>query len=244
MTRDDETVGVVRFPTNRDEETRISRLLEAQEKAALLFDEVTRRQLVRAGITELALSREIRDLAAEMFGVTQHWHQSIVRAGENTLETARGNPPDRTVDDDDIVFLDFGPIFEEWEADFGRTFVLGCDPRKLALRDDLPTIWNAGRTHFQRNPDITGEQLFKHVVRLSEDAGWQFGGAIAGHLVGKYPHENVSGAKVASYIAPGSTHPMRRTDPSGHQCHWILEVHLVDSDRRYGGFYEEILDLP
>ena len=37
--------------------------------------------------------------------------------------------------DDDILFLDFGPIFEEWEADFGRTFVLGDD----AVRDLLIT---------------------------------------------------------------------------------------------------------
>jgi Xaa-Pro dipeptidase len=26
---------------------------------------------------------------------------------------------------DDIVFADFGPVFEGWEADFGRTWVIG-----------------------------------------------------------------------------------------------------------------------
>jgi Xaa-Pro dipeptidase len=31
------------------------------------------------------------------------------------------------IGDDDIVFCDFGPVSEEWEADFGRTFVLGSD---------------------------------------------------------------------------------------------------------------------
>jgi hypothetical protein len=36
---------------------------------------------------------------------------------------------------------------------------------------------------------------------------------------------------------------MRRKDRSGRQCHWILEVHLVDEDRRYGGFHEELLDI-
>ena len=60
-----------------------------------------------------------------MFGITRHWHKRLVRSGKNTLETARDNPPDRVIEDDDIVFLDFGPIFEEWEADFGRIFVLG-----------------------------------------------------------------------------------------------------------------------
>jgi Xaa-Pro dipeptidase len=37
---------------------------------------------------------------------------------------------------------------------------------------------------------------------------------------------------------------MRRKDRSGKECHWILEVHLVDPDRRWGGFCEELLDIP
>lgn len=227
-----------------DEDTRVAKLLDAQDKAAELFDHVLDRELIRAGVTERTLSDEIGDIAKEKFGVTRHWHKRIVRAGANTLETARGNPPDRVIADDDIVFLDFGPIFEEWEADFGRTFVLGTDPRKVALREDLPRIWEAGRDHFLRHRDITGEQLFHHVVGLSEDAGWHFGGVIAGHLVGHFPHENIAGEKIESYIAPGSTNPMRRKDKAGNACHWILEVHLVDPDRRYGGFHEELLDLP
>lgn len=226
-----------------DEATRAARLLDAQDRAVELFDEVGRRQMVRAGVTERALSDEIRDLAADMFGVTRHWHKRIVRAGVNTLETARDNPGDRMIEDDDMVFLDFGPIFEEWEADFGRTFVLGDDPRKRALRDDLPRVWAAGRAFFEADPDITGEQLFNYVVGLSEAAGWHFGGHIAGHLVGHFPHETIPGDKIESYIAPGSTNPMRRKDSSGNQCHWILEVHLVEPDRRYGGFVEELLDL-
>jgi hypothetical protein len=36
---------------------------------------------------------------------------------------------------------------------------------------------------------------------------------------------------------------MRRVDRSGRICHWILEVHLVDVDRRIGGFHEELLDI-
>lgn len=87
-----------------------------------------------------------------------------MRAGENTLETARDNPPDRVIADDDILFLDFGPIFEDWEADFGRTYVLGDDPGKRALRDALPAVWQAGQECFLAHPDITGAELFDHVV--------------------------------------------------------------------------------
>jgi len=36
---------------------------------------------------------------------------------------------------------------------------------------------------------------------------------------------------------------MRRTDRSGRQCHWILEVHLVDREREIGGFFEQLLTV-
>jgi Xaa-Pro aminopeptidase len=129
-----------------------------------LFDEIERSGMIRAGVTERQLSDEIRELAAERFGVDRHWHKRIVRAGENTLQPYAQNPPDRTIADDDILFCDFGPIFEQWEADFGRTFVLGEDSSKQRLRDALPVVFDAGRTYFEAHPDITGEQLYAHIV--------------------------------------------------------------------------------
>jgi hypothetical protein len=142
------------------------------------------------------------------------------------------------------VFADFGPIFDGWEADFGRTFVLGDDPVKHRLRDDLPRLFDAGRQYFRDHPDITGEQLFAEVLRLTAEAGWEYGGPLAGHLVGEFPHERIDGDMVEYYVTPGSTHPMRRTDRSGRACHWILEIHLVDRVRGFGGFHEQLLDLP
>jgi Xaa-Pro aminopeptidase len=226
-----------------DEEARAARLLDAQAKAVELFAAIEPRDLIRPGIRETEASTAIRDLAAEMFGVSRHWHKRIVRAGPNTLQPYKENPPDRAITADDIVFCDFGPIFEEWEADFGRTYVLGDDPVKMRLRDDLPVMFDAGRRHFDEHPDITGAQLYAYMTDLAHAAGWEFGGSIAGHLVGQFPHETIDGAKIESYIAPGSNNPMRRHDANGQVCHWILEVHLVDLERQIGGFYEELLDL-
>lgn len=209
-----------------------------------LFDEIERRGMVRAGVGEQELSNEIRDLAADMLGVARHWHRRIVRSGENTLQPFREHPPDRVIADGDIVFLDLGPVFEEWEADFGRTFVLGDDPFKLALRDALPRVWQGGRDYFDSHPDITGAELFDHVVGLAYADGFEFGSPIAGHLLGEFPHRKIVGNGVEWYITPGSAKPMRREDSNGRTCHWILEIHLIDPARRFGGFYEQLLDLP
>jgi hypothetical protein len=35
------------------------------------------------------------------------------------------------------VFFDFGPVFEEWEADVGRTYVIGNDSLKHKLKKDI-----------------------------------------------------------------------------------------------------------
>lgn len=229
--------------TSVDERERAASLVAAEEKAEILFDEVSRRGLIAAGEPESAVSNRVRDLGAELFGTSRHWHKRIVRSGPNTLEPYRENPPDRVIEADDIVFLDFGPIFAEWEADFGRTYVLGDDPVKLRLQAELPRIFAAGRAHFDSHPEITGAELYAHMVELAQEAGWEFGGAHSGHLVGEFPHELVDGEKIESYIAPGNPNVMRGTDKAGRECHWILEVHLVDRERRIGGFYEQLLTL-
>ncbi len=225
------------------EDKRVSRLLDAQANAVRLFDEVAARGIVAAGQGEQAVSDRIRDLANEMFGKTRHWHKRIVRSGPHTLFPYRENPPDRVIEEDDIAFADFGPVFDEFEADLGRTYVLGGDPVKHRLAADLTVIFDAGRRYFAGHPEITGAQLHAEMGRLAGAAGWSLGGRHAGHLVGEFPHETIDGADIESYIAPGNDTPMRRRDKAGQVCHWILEVHLTDAARGFGGFYEQLLDL-
>jgi Xaa-Pro aminopeptidase len=226
-----------------DELVRQRKLLDAQARAVELFEVVAEREIIAPGVLESVATTAIRDLAADMFGVSRYWHKRIVRSGPNTLLPYRENPPDLVIGEDDIVFCDFGPIFTDWEADLGRTFVVGDDPVKHRLRDDLPRVFEAGRAFFDADPTITGEQLFGQVLELTAAAGWEYGGEMAGHLLGEFPHENIAGDNISSYIAPGNDGPMRRLDQTGRQCHWILESHLVDRERQIGGFYEELLDL-
>ncbi len=222
---------------------RIAALREAETKASALFDAAVSRGLVVPGKTERQLADEVRALALELFGIRRYWHKRIVRAGVNTLEPYAANPPDRVLGEDDIVFFDFGPLLEDWEADFGRTWVLGDDPVKHRLAADLPVIWNAAREHFHASPDITGAQLFQHVLGLIADAGWSHGASHAGHLVGEFPHEKINGDDIDCYITDGNDAAMRRLDAAGHPCHWILEVHLIATGRDFGGFYEQLIDI-
>jgi Xaa-Pro aminopeptidase len=225
------------------EEIRATALLEAQMKAAELFAEIDNQKLIRAGVMETAINASIFELAQQMYGVEQHWHKRIVRAGPNTLAPYDENPPDLKVSEDDIVFVDLGPVFEKWEADFGRTFVIGNDPIKHKLRRDIEQGFIEGKQYFKQNPDITAAELYRHAEQLAAQHGWEYGGSIAGHLVGQFPHERIAGDKITLYVHPKNHNRMRALDAEGNTRHWILEIHFVDRARQIGGFYEELLTI-
>src|ERR1700677_3552478 len=227
----------------QSEETLVAGLLNAQSKAYALFAEIQAQRLIRPGAKESEINEAVYALAASMFGISRYWHKRIVRAGRNTLAPYDENPPDLTAAEDDIVFLDLGPVFEEWEADFGRTYVVGNDPLKHKLCRDIEQAFAKGKRHFHEHPDITAAELYAYAQQLAEQAGWEYGGPIAGHLIGVFPHERIPDDKITLYVHPKNHSRMRMPDASGRERQWILEIHFVDRARQIGGFYEELLTL-
>ena len=116
-----------------EEQQRAEYLQDAQNKAIGLFDEISK-TLIRPGVSETTISKEIHELRTKRHAVRTHWHKRVVRSGPNTLQPYNESPPDRTIEEDDILFVDLGPVFEAWEADFGRTFVLGDDGQEEVPR--------------------------------------------------------------------------------------------------------------
>ena len=216
-------------------------LLAAEGRAMALLDAIEAAGLIAPGRTEREVEQDIYAMAAARFGVEQHWHKRIVRAGANTLCVFSDDPPVLTIGADDTVFLDLGPVFEEWEADVGRTYALGGDPRKHQMCGDLERIFDELKDHFDAHPDVTGAELYAFAHQAARARGWLFGGAIAGHLVGEFPHARWPGEKDHYRINPANGTRMRDPDALGQEKFWILEVHLVDEARTFGGFYERLL---
>jgi Xaa-Pro dipeptidase len=219
----------------------LAELLAAERKADTLLAAIEVQRLVRPGRSETEVDHDIYALAEDEFGVKQHWHKRIVRAGPNTVCVFAENPPVRTIGDEDTVFLDIGPVFGEWEADVGRTYAMGSDPEKHRLCRDLPRLFDVLKQYFDEHPDVTGAELYAYAQRCAEDSGWLFGGAIAGHIVGEFPHARIPGNKDLYRISPANPGRMRDPDGAGNPRHWIIEVHLVDRSRTFGGFYERLL---
>ncbi|MFT3976001.1 MAG: M24 family metallopeptidase [Sphingomonas bacterium] len=220
---------------------RRAELMAAEARALALLDRIESAGLIASGRTEREVEKDIYALAEREFGVEKHWHKRIVRAGGNTLATASDNPPVRTIAADDIVFVDLGPVFDAWEADVGRSYALGPDPRKQVLCRELPVQFDAVRERFLGDPDITGEALYAFACESAERAGWRFGGKIAGHIVAEFPHARLPGLKQVNHISPENPDRLRDRDANGEERFWILEIHLVDPSGAFGGFYERLM---
>jgi len=218
-----------------------SKLIEAENIARQLFDAIDQRQLIRPGKSESQLNEEIFRLAEELFGIQKYWHKRIVRSGINTLVPYDENPPDLIIQEDDILFLDFGPILEEWEADFGRTYVLGNDPLKHKLKNDIELAWHEAKNWFNKQTKLTGAEFHQYILALANKYGWAYGGQLAGHLIGHFPHERLEPKNYGLYVHPGNPNDMFLPDANGNKREWILEIHFIDRGKQIGGFFEQLL---
>jgi Xaa-Pro aminopeptidase len=218
-----------------------AKLVDAEAKALRLFNAIEDRDLIVSGKSEVQINTEIYNLAFELFGVEKYWHKRIVRAGPNTLQPYDENPPDLTLRQDEIIFLDFGPKFEDWEADYGRTYVIGNDPYKHKLKKDIEAAWYKAKDWFDRQTKLTGAEFWQYINELAKQYGWTYGGQLGGHLIGHFPHERLEPKNYRLYVHSENHNDMFLPDAKGNKMHWILEIHFVDREKQIGGFFEQLL---
>ncbi len=217
-------------------------LLLAEQKAKELFYTVEKRGLIVPGKSEKELCDEIVKIAREDFCIENHWHKKIVRTGINTLQPFIANPPDLIIQEDDILFFDFHPIFEGWEADLGRTYVLGNDPLKLKVKKDIEVAWQEANAWYFKQTNLTGAEYFNYVTDLTKRYGYEFGNAIAGHIVGRFPHEQPDDPNdLCLDVHPDNHNDILQLDKYGNKRHWILELQFVDKVNNIGAFFEQLL---
>lgn len=217
------------------------KLLAAEKKAADLFQAVYDGGLIVPGKTEQQLNEEVVKVAYDVFGVDTFWHKKIVRAGVNTMCPYSADPPDLVIQDDDIVILDFGPVFNGYEADFARTYIIGDDPNKRAVKAASEAAWEEANAWYNRQTSLTGARLFTYLCNLARQYGYEYGGEIGGHIVGPYPHEQLGPGNLGLDIHPDNHQEMFLKDPQGNDRHWVLEMLFVDRKNQIGGYMEQLI---
>ena len=171
------------------------------------------------------LSSVMKDLGSEKI-----WHPSWLRMGPNTRKPY-GAPSDKSVRlrENDVFFLDIGPVFYGHESDVGATFQVGNDPAMAKLIADSKKVFDIVRDHFYKTK-ISGVELYEFARKAASDLGWElsFEGA-SGHRISDFPH---------SVHYRGSLNKFEAV-PTPNL--WILEIHLHDTERNIGAFYEDVL---
>ncbi len=220
----------------------IQKLFLSEQKAKELFKAIEDKGLIISGKTEKQLCDEILQVAKEDFGIESHWGKKIVRTGINTLQPYISNPRDLIIQDDDILFFDFHPVFKGWEADLGRTYVLGNDPLKHKIKKDVEAAWQEGNAWYFKQSKLTGAEFFNYAVNLAKSYGYEFGNAIAGHIIGEFPHEQPDDPNdLCLDVHPDNHNDILQLDKNGNKRHWVLELHFVDRKNNIGAFFEQLL---
>jgi hypothetical protein len=231
----------IRAVDNEDKMAK-TKLDYAEKIASELFKAVEVNNLIVAGKSEQQLNDEVVKLAKEKFGIEQHWHKKIVRCGANTMAIYSDNPPNLLIQKDDLVILDFGVVVDGWESDYARTYVLGNDPRKLKLKNDVEKAWEETRAWVKQQKALKASDLFAYTREKSKQFGWTSAGEIAGHIVGKFPHEQpVNPKSLELDVHPDNPNDMFLLDAKGNKRHWILEMHFIDKEKKIGGYMEQLL---
>lgn len=217
------------------EKTALERVGEAFDTGQMLMV----RRKTRTAIHEIAARVEpgmIEEDAVAMakdilksHGMLRGWHGVYVRFGSNTTKTfGAESEPGVVLGENDIFFIDIGPVFEKWEGDGGDTFVVGTDADRSRCAEDARKLFHTVRKKWLSDGS-SGKDLYDFAVDGARKMGWELNMDLSGHRLSDFPHS-------AIYDGPLADVGFR---PS--PLLWVLEIHIRHPEEPYGAFFEDML---
>jgi len=184
-------------------------------------------KIVPGMLEESAVELARRHLKAA--GLLRGWHALHVRCGRNTLlPFGAPSEPNVVLGNDDIFFLDIGPVWQRWEGDAGDTFVVGDDPGMHRIARDVRAVFEQVRIRWQQD-GISGIELYRYASEAARSLGWELNLDMSGHRLADFPHAALhQGALAEAPFAPSAGL-------------WVLEIQIRHPELPYSAFYEDLL---
>lgn len=184
---------------------------------------------IHPGMSEKAAVNLAQKTLSDM-GVRKFWHKCHVRFGKSTVLSFDDPYHDEVIlQEQDIYFIDLGPVWDGIEGDAGCTFQTGSHPEHTKIRRDVEQLF-FDLKHLWQTQKLSGQALYAKAEDLAKKMGWVYGPSyVRGHRISEFPH--------ALYTKAGLGE--QAFCPSAHR--WILEVQIRSPDSRFGAFYEDIL---
>lgn len=201
-------------------------MIEARRRTFLAIERIA--EQMRPGMKEseaVALAKSI----LKSMGMLRGWHGTYVRFGENTLLTyADKNAPDVTLKEDDIFYVDIGPVHEKWEGDGGDTFAIGNDADMHRAARDVRKVFDLVRDRWLSDR-LSGRALYEFAESAAQSLGWQFNLQMTGHRLSDFPHAVLHNGALSVFDHPPTTDL------------WVLEIQIRHPERPFGAFFEDLL---
>ena len=161
-------------------------------------------------------------------GVQKNWHMPKLRFGPNTLKTFKEPSDPYTLQDEDIFYVDIGPVVDGHEADYGETFTIGSNYDHKHVADCSQKLFHMVRDHWKENK-TRGPALYDWTKIRAKELGYHLNMGSDGHRIGDFPHHVFfKGAIIEcdEELLPDA---------------WILEIQLDHPKLKFGAFFEDIL---
>jgi methionyl aminopeptidase len=183
---------------------------------------------ITPGMAEEDARAMARDVLKSL-GMRRGWHHIITRLGPNTTKDFMApSEPGVVLHDNDIFFIDIGPIYGGTEGDAGETFVVGQGAEHHQAKADVKAIWDDVREMWFSTA-ASGQELYDFAQATTRSRGWELNLDLSGHRLSDFPHS----AHYDGSLADVGFRPNPNL--------WVLEIAIIHPDRRFGAFYEDLL---
>ena len=201
--------------------------LEARKVCIEVVDAIIKK--IEPGMTEKIAQSLIKDTFKQA-GAVNFWHPSKFRFASYTEKIfSEISDPEIICKAGDLCFVDVGPIINQHEADYGRSFIIGDgDPGKVALVNASESIF-LDTAKFWKSQKRTGLEIYDFASEQADKLGYTLNAKMAGHRLGDFPHKVYSSKK------------LNKLEKVPVENLWVLEIHLIDEKNHQGAFFEDIL---
>lgn len=175
--------------------------------------------------------KDMEGLLNEIFKllkIEKKWHMSKIRIGSDTLKTFKEKSDESIIlKENDIYFVDIGPVIDGHEADYGMTFTKGNNPYYAKIQKASRDLFELGKLKWKEG--LTGKELYEFLNQKASKLGFELDQKMLGHRLGDFPHHIFYRGSLGEY----ESKPIENL--------WILEIHILDLKNKVGAFYEDIL---
>ena len=183
--------------------------------------------LIRPGMVEVQAHELYKNLCIK-FSIEKNWHPPKIRFGPNTLKTFKEESDPYTLQEEDIFYIDIGPVVDGHEADYGEPFTIGSNYDHKHLADTSQKVFYEVCEQWKTTKS-RGPELYEWAKVRAKAYGYHLNMGSDGHRIGDFPHHVFfKGAIIecSEQLLPNA---------------WILEIQLDHPKLKFGAFYEDIL---